>query len=350
MARWRSHSRSPGVEIADVVSGMEDSEESEAITFDMLTRSQVRNKQRRHTKRCLLRALAFVQHKDADKGGHPIEAADLEEFRQSMYDKDGNLGIDSTVPIQTLSSQLGQNIYNLAYPFINEWQGEWTPVPMQTWSSQLGQIYTNLATPFINEWQAGEVAKEAAAVIANVQEDAHEFVEPWSAIEVDWDSFVFEVPAKTALPLQRPRACSHDIQDRVLQYIDTHDASLLSGGEEEKHDTRSLASEFSETSVAPDSRFRYTSEADEAEFEASSSCTSESSEGEGNKRKDTESQVVKEGEGESRNHQNVTYGDLDKVVEDEGSTGNTALQGEVLPAGHVKRLCKYFAAHNDKPG
>jgi len=340
------------VEIAAAVSVKEDSvEDSEAITFGMhntLTRSQVRNQQRRHTRQCLLRALAFVQHKDPDKGGQPIEAADLEKFRQSIYDKN-NLGIDSIVPIQTWSSQLGQNIYdNLAYPFINEWQGEWTPVPMQTWSSQLGQIYTNIATPFINEWQAGEVAKDAAAEVANVQGDAHEFVGPWSAIDVDWDSFVFEVPAKSL----QPRACSHDLQDKILQYIDTHDASLLSGGEEEEHDTRSLASEFSDTSVAPDNRFRYTSEADEAEFEASSSCTSDSSEGEGNTRKDTESQVVKEGEGESRksgNHQNETYGEFDKVVE-EGSTGNTALQGEVLPAGHVKRLCKLFAAHNDKPG
>ena len=216
---------------------------------------------------------------------------------------------------------------------------------MQTWSSQLGQIYTNLATPFINEWQAGEVAKEAAAEIANVQDDAHGVVGPWCAVEVDWDSFVFEVPAKTPLPLQRPRACSHDMQDKILQFIDTHDASLLSGGEEEEmHDTRSFASEFSETSVAPDNRFKYTSEADEDEFAAYSSCTSDSSEGEGNN-KDAESQVVKEGE--NTNHQNEPHCDLDKV-DDKGNSGNT---GEVLPSGHVKRLCKLFAAQShDKPG
>ena len=316
--------------------------------------------------------------------GNPIEAADLEKFRQNIYNKDRQqLGHQQTVPIQTLSSQLGQNIYNnLAYPFINEWQGEWTviggdfvdggkidkdnfqrcaeTVPIQTWSSQLGQqIYTNLATPFINEWQAGDFADGAAA-------DGYDFVGPWSAVEVDWDSFVFEVPTQTPLPMPRHRACSHDLQDKILQYIDTNDAALLSG-EADKHDTRSLASEFSDTSVAPDSRFRYTSEADEAEFEASSSCTSNNGKDTGNSSTDDKaqppadvfsanwwSQLVSESQklskdGASIDHQNETHGELDKF--DDKGKGNTALQGMLLPPGQVKRLCKFFTAqNNDKPG
>jgi len=246
-----------------------------------------------------MRALAFVHAKPPSSApgssGNPIEAADVEKFRQHIYDKgnSSNFGIDKTVPIQTSSSQLGQNIYtDLAYPFINEWQCEWTDisngsfgvqgnggnqttqqlgaesVPIQTWSSQLGQqIYTNLATPFINEWRADEMANGSGGAAIEYSNAPGDGIEPcWSAIEVDWESFVFTVPTQTPLPMLRPRACGNELQDTILKYIDTYDSALL-GGEKEKQDACSEASECSDKSVAPDGRFRYRSEADEAEFE-----------------------------------------------------------------------------------
>jgi len=198
-----------------------------------------------------------------------IEATDLEEFRQNIFGKDScNLGIDKgidkTVPIKTSSSLLGQNIYtDIAYPFINEWQCGWTDisngsfgmqgngsnqttqqlcaesVPIQTWSSQLGQqICTDLATPFINEWQAGERANGCGG--------------PAIAIEVDWESFVFTVPIHTPLPKSSPIDGQYTCSD----------------------------TSFSDKSVAPDGRFLYRSEADEAELgvDWGQSCSSGDSE------------------------------------------------------------------------
>ena len=230
--------------------------------------------------------------------GSRIEAADLEEFRQNIFGMDKqnfvqavaskdedrfktelgkdscnfgiDKGIDKTVPIQTLSSLLGQNIYtDLAYPFINEWQWGWTdvtqqlgaePVPIQTWSSQLGQqIYTDLATPFINEWQVDERAFGCGGAAME-----------YSFIEVDWESFVFTVQTQT------PRPKSSLDQNST----DTFPLGMAGKGMIDGQDTCSETSENSDKSVAPDGRFRYRSEADEAELRVDwgQSCSSGDSE------------------------------------------------------------------------
>ena len=255
--------------------------------FGTLSRSQVRNRQRKHTRQCLLRALAFsMSPPSLADCGNPIVATDLERFRQHMYDKsnDDNFGVygegnyttqqvmAETVPIQTWQC---------------EWQDEWTEwtdngnfgdkgnggnyttqqfwaetVPIQTWSSQLGQHSDR---------------GSAAAKYTHTPGDGTE--PPWCAIEVDWDSFVFTVP--------RQSACGDDLQDTILKYIDTNDHALLSGGQNEQ-DARSDASENSDMSVAPSGRFLYRSEADEAELGADFGESCSSGEGEGKSRKDTD--------------------------------------------------------------
>lgn len=74
MAWWRAHTRCSPADINDVA----------------LSKSQIRNRQRKHTKQCLLQALAFVAFKPTFKapGGMlhgKICASDLEKFRQNMY-------------------------------------------------------------------------------------------------------------------------------------------------------------------------------------------------------------------------------------------------------------------------
>ena len=274
---------------------------------ETLSRSQLRNKQRKHTRQCLLTALAFVKAKQSPSLAHSvnqIDATDLENFRQHIYDKDfgvqGKGGhfttqqvVAETVSEQTLSSQLGPEIYtNLSTPFINEWQA-----------------HNRFSTPFINEWQAhngagidwlrqhifgsdfGAQGKGGRQTTQQVVAETVPIQTSSPFIEVEWDTLVFKV-------------CGDELQDTTRKYIDKCDHSVLSGGEANQDGCGEPSeSSYSDESVAPDGRFLYHSEADEEELDdvygeseeedTASSCTSDLGNGEGNEtgqdeRKDTD--------------------------------------------------------------
>ena len=306
-----------------------------------LTRSQIRNRQRKHTRRCLLQSLAFFRFKKQDgKSSYPVGvvAADLESFREDIYasvdivEAGGAYGagyfywpacgtdchtdfgytdtgasswtgrgnyttgqvVDRTVSIQTSSSLLGQkNIYTdaLSYPFIN---GNNTP---------------QLTYPFINgnntsEDKPGEESKD------------------WTGVEVDWEGFVFTLGSDdieeervqqgddTAGPYRAQR-----LDRLVLQYLDSNENAVLCG------DT---ASEFSDTSFVPDGRFVYQSDGD--------SCSSSSS-------GETDNEGAVEGESSSCTEE--------AAVEGESSSGIEHKELFAPPALHHSGLCRCFACFLD---
>ena len=98
MARWRSHDASPDSQAAE---GKE-----------TLTRSQLRNRQRKHTRRCLQQALSFARR--SRPVGIAVQAGDLEEFRKSLY----------TVPAQQAQAAPCE-----ASGYTCSWCTVWQPLP-----------------------------------------------------------------------------------------------------------------------------------------------------------------------------------------------------------------------------
>jgi len=176
----------------------------------------------------------------------------------------------------------------------NEWQynGEWMDIDIDTGA---GAFEKNQTYGELEDFGFGEVDIEC--------KEGH--------IEVDWNSLVFQTPELEHKPVSivGPSACSHR-QDMILNYIGKYDTALLSGGNEKQPDASSDDSRSSDmSSVAPDGRFRYRSEADEAESAADAVSADEDSLTSHEKSESKED--IDTDTGEDAFEQNQTYGELE---------------------------------------
>ena len=291
-----------------------------------LTRSQVRNRQRKHTKQCLLQALAFVREQGGKSSSHVV-AADLEAFRKDLYAKNKNRDIVESGGGEAswYAGEANWYVHGDASWYAGEasWYAGEDTVSIQTSSSLLGQekIYTDtLSYPFINGNNTSQLTYPFINGNNTSEDKPGEESKDWTGVEVDWEGAVFTLGSddieEERVQQGRDTAGPYRAQrlDRlVLQYLDSNENAVL--------DT---ASEFSNTSFVPDGRFVYQSDGD--------SCSTSSS-------GETDNEGAVEGESSSCTEE--------AAVEGESSSGIEYKELFAPPALHHSGLCRCFACFLD---